>query len=85
MIIGKEHINAVIKQLFIHMVHGHVFEQLQSVLNGEILLLGHTTKSYHIAIGWNYWSRERTMSIAMYVANRVLYLSTLVEVLSLSD
>ena len=66
MIIGKEHINALIKQLFIHMVRGHVFKQLQSVLNGEVLLLGHTTKSHHIAVGWNFYQQGRTISFSLF-------------------
>ena len=66
MIIRKEHINALVKQLFIHMVRGYMFRQLQSILNSEILLLGHTTKSHHIAVGWNFYQQGRTISFSLF-------------------
>ena len=48
------------------MVRGHLFEQLPSVPNGEILLLGHTTMSHHIAAGWIFYQQGRTISFSLF-------------------
>ena len=39
----------------------HVFKQIQTVSNSEILLVSHTMKSHHIAAVWNIYQQSKEM------------------------